>query len=453
MTSMDEEIFDITKNERLSFVTGPRGSSKVRQFENQSGARIRVDSEPSNTMIRIFGNSSQREEAKILIRDTLEKTSFIPTVSYFILSESSFDNNRLKFVEADEESSNGRTRYFVKFIKDDDDEYNEPDELDEVNIEDYLHITPCQFNTFDKLDDCLDILSSKLKSNFRQRSADSLFSEKIILKPRIFFGKVLFFEMDNPKDSFTLRDWYKFNVLSGRGRRGSTGEDNGNRDGKTVNVEFQQDSPQVYEDFKVLQQKFGFKVHHKRPSKDKTKGCVYIYYTPTSTNKKRKLKLRWDEDENKWKVVNHSHSINRLANFDIVSGSKAPDFRFSLKTHYDLSSEGSKVEEIINNIQFSNSFAERDGMWFKSNDFSDTLMQKAVIRQVIEKKSFRNESYHITFATIKHCDINNRISTQKLITLKHHTWAQSVTLNNTEAFMNNVFDTLNYVQDMISTLL
>lgn len=30
---MDEEIFDITKNERLSLVTGPRGSSKVRQFE------------------------------------------------------------------------------------------------------------------------------------------------------------------------------------------------------------------------------------------------------------------------------------------------------------------------------------------------------------------------------------------------------------------------------------
>lgn len=247
-----------------------------------------------------------------MIRDILEKTSFIPTVSYFILSESGFDNNRLKFVEVDEESSNGRTRYFVKFTKDDDDRYNEPDEFDDVNIEDYLHITPCQFNTFDKLDDCLDILSSKLKSNFRQSSADSLFSEQIILKPRIFFGKVLFFEIDNPKDSFTLKEWYKFNVLSGRGRRGSVGEDNGNRDGKTVNVEFQQDSPQVYEDFKVLQQKFGFKVHHKRPSKDKTKGCVYIYYTPTTTNKKRKLKLRWNEDENKWKVVNNSHSINRL---------------------------------------------------------------------------------------------------------------------------------------------
>lgn len=33
MTSMGEEVFDITKNERLSLVTGAKGSSKVRQFE------------------------------------------------------------------------------------------------------------------------------------------------------------------------------------------------------------------------------------------------------------------------------------------------------------------------------------------------------------------------------------------------------------------------------------
>ncbi|GBB90923.1 hypothetical protein RclHR1_01800008 [Rhizophagus clarus] len=452
MTNLSEEFFDITKNERLNLVTGNKGSSKVRQFENQSGARIRVSSEPSNTIIRIFGNSSQREEAKVLIRDILERTSFIPTVSYFILSESGFDNNRLKFVEADEESSNGRTRYCVKFLKNDNNIHDEPDELDDVNIEDYLHITPCQFNTFDKIDDCLDILSSKLKSNLRQNSSDSLFSEQIILKPRIFFGKVLFFEMDNPNDPFTLKDWYKFNVLSGRSRRGSVGENNENRNGKSVNVEFQQDSPQVYDDFKVLQQKFGFKVHHKRASKDNTKGSVYIYYTSSSTNKKRKLKLRWNDDENKWKVVNNSHSINRLANFDIISGSKAPDFRFSLKTHYDLSSEGSKVEDIINSIQFSDSFTERDGMWFKSSDFTDTLMQKAVIRQVIDKKSFRNENYHITFSSIRHCDINDRITVQKLITLKHHTWSQDVTLNNIEGFMNDVVDTLNYVQEMVSTL-
>jgi hypothetical protein len=247
-----------------------------------------------------------------LIRDILEKTSFIPTVSYFVLAESGFDHNKLKFVEVDDELTNGRARYFVKFLKDEDDRYNGSDELDDINIEDYLHITPCQFNTFDKIDDCLDILSSKLKSNFRQNSTDSLFSEQIILKPRIFFGKVLFFELDNPNDPFTIKDWYKFNVLSARGRRGSVGEDNENRNGRTVNVEFQQDSPQVYDDFKVLQLKFGFKVHHKRASKDNRKGSVYIYYTPLTTNKKRKLKLRWNDEENKWKVVNNSHSINRL---------------------------------------------------------------------------------------------------------------------------------------------
>ncbi|RIA81079.1 hypothetical protein C1645_791298 [Glomus cerebriforme] len=447
---MAEESFYISNNERLSLITGVRGSPKIRQFENESGATIRVEYERNAATIKISGNSSQRGEAKVLIKDILEKTSFIPTVSYFVLGESGLNNNKLKFVESDEESPNRRTRYSVKFLNNEDTEIEEVDVIN-YRIEEFLQLNPCQFNTFDKIDDCLDILSTKLNSNARRRSTNSLFSEQVILKPRIFFGKVLFSEIVNPEDPFTLQEWYRFNIISGRGRRESINSDDvgSHRNGKKVNVEFQQDSHQLYDDFKILQQKFGFKVDHKRIDQDK--GSIYIYYTPSS-NKKRKLKLSWNEEENKWKIVNHSHNINRLANIDIVSGSRVPDFRLSLKTHYSLSSEGSKVEEIINKIQLAQDFTERDGMWFKSSDFTDTLMQKAVIRQVIDKKRFRNENYHITFSSIRHCDINNITTTQKLITLKHHTWNQDISLDHVEGFMNNVVDTLHYVQEMMATL-
>jgi hypothetical protein len=155
----------------------------------------------------------------------------------------------------------------------------------------------------------LDRLSLKLQANFKKNSkASSLFSERIILKPRIFFGKVLFSQINNPEDSFSLREWHNFNVLSGRGRRGSVSYDNENYNGINVNVEFQQDSPYIYDGFKVLQRKYGFKWDDKQKN---SKGSVYIYYTP-STNKKRKLKLRWNEEENKWKIVSHSHGLNRL---------------------------------------------------------------------------------------------------------------------------------------------
>lgn len=74
---------------------------------------------------------------------------------------------------------------------------------------------------------------------------------------------------------------------------------------------------------------------------------------------------------------------------DIISGTKAPDFRFSLKTHYVLPPEGSNVEETINRIQIAQNFVKRDGMYFRSKDFEGTSIKKAVVRQIIGKKRFR----------------------------------------------------------------
>ncbi|RIA86823.1 hypothetical protein C1645_828700 [Glomus cerebriforme] len=462
MLNIIEESYDISKSQRLSHIIGDKGNLKIKQFENQTGAKILVSEQTTSniTILKISGSPSQLREAKILIRDFLEKTSFIPTVYYHVLAKSGLNNDRkLKFVKFNDETveindnygdddddlingSNDRTYYFVEFIQQD----NEFEEIDDTNnkSEDFLNlITPCHFNTIDKIDECLERLSLKIQTTFKMSSA---FPEKITLKPKIFFGKVLFFDVINPKDSFIIQEWYRFNILANYESVKDCSCDNREiYNNKDINIKFQQDSPQIYDNLKLLEQKFGFK-----PIQGENKGSININYVPIE-HKLRRLKLIWSENENKWKIVQNFHGLNRLANIDIISGSKVPDFRLSLKTHYDLSAEGSKVEEIINDIQFAQDFVEKDGMWFRSTDFVGTIIKRPVVRQVIEKKQFKNENFILTFKTIKE-DKYNVITTEKLITLEHHTWNQVKSLDNIEEFMKSVDYTFQYIQKMLNAL-
>ncbi|RIA80983.1 hypothetical protein C1645_881860 [Glomus cerebriforme] len=463
MTNIIEEIFDISKCQRFSHFD----SSKIKQFKKESGAYINVIREKTITTLLISGNSSQLRDAKILIRDFLEKTSFIPTLSYFILAESDYsNNNKLKFVKFDdgteevvklddgdneyyndeETNDSRRTRYYIEFLQQNN---NNLDEVDDNRPEDFLNlITPCQFNTFDKLDQCLERLSLKIKTIFAKSPA---FPSRLILKPKIFFGKLLFFDLIDSEDHFVIQEWYRFDVLTIRGRRETvddcTCDGSEIYHGKTVNNEFHQDSPQILDKLNILQQKFGFELDNKQC---KSKGSININYVPSVT-KKRKLKLGWNEKENKWKIINNSHALNRLANIDIVSGSKTPDFRLSLKTRCDVPSEGSKVEEVINDIQNSPTFTERDGMSFRSKDFVNTMLKNAVIRQVIEKERYRNKNYNIVFKKVKQ-DGYGSLTTQKLITLQHHTWNQEIGLENVDRFMDSIIETFRFIREMMNVL-
>ncbi|RIA80981.1 hypothetical protein C1645_881859 [Glomus cerebriforme] len=460
MTNIIEEIFDISKCQRLSYFD----NSKINQFKKESGASIDVIREKTIITLLISGNSSQLRDAKILIRDFLEKTSFIPTLSYFILAESGYNNdNKLKFVkfnggtekivklddyddDDDETNDSRRTRYYVEFLQ----QYNNNiDEVDDDGLEDYLNlITPCKFNTFDKIDQCLERLSLKIKTTF----AKSLtFPSRIILKPKIFFGKLLFFDLTNPEDHFSIQEWYRFYVLTIRGRHESVDDCNCDESevyhSKCVNNEFKQDSPQILDKFNTLQQKFGFKLDNKQC---KTKGSINIYYVPYGMSKK-KLKISWNEKERKWKIINNSHALNRLANIDIVSGSKAPDFRLSLKTRSDVPSEGSEVEGVINKIQISPTITERDGMSFRSKDFAGTMLKNAVVRQVIEKKRYRNKNFNIVFKKVKQ-DGYGSLTTQNLITLQHHSWNQEIGLENVDRFMISIIETFHFIREMMNVL-
>jgi hypothetical protein len=302
-------------------------------FRTQTEARIIVNTGQTTTLT-ISGNSSQFIKAKVLIRDFLEKTSFIPTLCYFILAKPVSNNKKLKFVKFNEKTveingdggddgndgddgydddndsldgSDIKTRYFIEFNEDDDDC---DDENDANKPEEFLNlITPCQFNTFNKIYDCLERLFLKIETTIKRSLA---FPDQIIFKPKMFFGKLLFFDFINPDDPFVLQEWYRFNVLSKRARSESVDDcscDDGELySSRTVNNEFQQGSSQIEEKFKILQQKFGFKLDSEQGN---NKEKVNITYVPAPT-KKRKITLRWSELENKWKVAINAHGLNRL---------------------------------------------------------------------------------------------------------------------------------------------
>ncbi|GBB89758.1 hypothetical protein RclHR1_16550005 [Rhizophagus clarus] len=455
--------FDITRCQRLSQLN----EKIIKQYEKQTGASIIVNT-GQNTTLTISGDSSQFMKAKVLIRDFLEKTSFIPALSYFILVEPVSNNIKLKFTKFNEKTveihddggdyandddddddddidsldgSDIKTRYFIEFNETEDDH-------DADNPEEFLNlITPCQFNTLNKIDDCLERLFLKIKTTIKRSLT---FPDKIVFKPKIFFGKLLFFNLINPEDPFVLQEWYRFNVLSKRGRSESIDDcscdDGGLYDSKIVNNEFQQGSTLVENNFEKLRQKFEFKLVDEQ---GKNKEKVNITYVPTA-NKKRKITLRWNERENKWKVAINAHGSNRLANIDVVSGSKAPDFRFSLKSFYDLPSEGTEIEKTINEVQ-SRIPDERDNMWFKSKDFKGTIINRAVIRQVIKKKCYKNENYSITFSTVKQ-EEKGKFFIQDSITLKHRFWDQEISLDNVEEFIMSIMETFLYAREMISVL-
>ncbi|GBB89756.1 hypothetical protein RclHR1_16550003 [Rhizophagus clarus] len=459
MSIINEESFDITKCRRLS-----QFSEKIiRQYETSTGASINVTTEQNATKLTISGNSSQFRKAKVLIRDSLESSSFIPTVYYYILAGSVSNNDKLRFVKFDEEiidinddggggddddddsleDSGRETRYFVEFLQ----KNNETDGDDDA--ENFLDlITPCHFNISSKIDDCLERLCLKVKTTIKRSFA---FPDKIIFKPELYFGKVLYFDIINPGDTFVLQEWYRFNILSKHG--GSESIDDYSFNGelynnRTVNTEFLQGSTQIEENFRILQQKFGFKLESDQFFHEQNKGKISIFYT-TEFKRRRKIKLHWSELENKWKIIINAHGLNRLANIDIISGSKEPDFRLSLKTFYDLPPEGSEIEEAINKVQ-SRTFSKKNNMWFESEDFNDTLIKKAVVRQVIEKKRYKNEKFSITISKVKQ-DKEGKITIQNFIILKHLFWKQNICLDNVDEFMKSVTETFHYAQELMNT--
>jgi hypothetical protein len=74
---------------------------------------------------------------------------------------------------------------------------------------------------------------------------------------------------------------------------------------------------------------------------------------------------------------------NVLIQHHLFSRTKTSDFRFSLKTHYNLPLEGSNIDEAIDGIPFAQNFAER-GMYFLDQKILPVLQ----LRKLSNRKGY-----------------------------------------------------------------
>ena len=77
---------------------------------------------------------------------------------------------------------------------------------------------------------------------------------------------------------------------------------------------------------------------------------------------------------------------------EIISGTKAPDCRLSLRAGYNRPITR-EVQKIINEIQSKKPFNLKDGMWFRVKDF-DGKFEHVEIRQTITKDDSRKYLYY-----------------------------------------------------------
>nr|CAG8484658.1 14339_t:CDS:2 [Entrophospora candida] len=394
--------------DKVGFLIGTKGSN-IKRLSNDSKAKIRVETIGTKARIIIKGTQEQCNNARELIRQTMEKSLLPPHLGFTILEIGDITNlsdAKFEFVEFKGHDCNvhslDKTKYYVKKIEpvDKKEEKSNVDEVDDlINLFDkkLKVVKPrdnkCGFMTSDKLDDCLNEISEKLTK------IDPINPVGKEIRLTIFFGKELFVNVG--KKIFDMNDWSNFE----RGRNG-------------IGTSFQHHSPNIQKNLKLLQDSFGFK----RSSRDKNnqdddKNSITIYYV--INDKKRKLKLHWDEDADLWKITSAAKDINRFAILDIISGSSIPDLRFLLKTQYELLIH-ENVSKIINDLQ-SKPLVKKDGMWFRQSDFAGKEINCTGIRQTLHKKRYVNNKYQITFlSTIQ--DTDNKIFIEESINLKNITW-------------------------------
>ncbi|CAJ0758240.1 15709_t:CDS:10 [Entrophospora sp. SA101] len=371
--------------DKVGFLIGTKGSN-IKRLSNDSKAKIRVETIGTKARIIIKGTQEQCNNARELIRQTMEKSLLPPHLGFTILEIGDITNlsdAKFEFVEFKGHDCNvhslDKTKYYVNKIepvdkKEEKSNVDDVDDLIDLFDKKLKVVKPrdnkCGFMTSDKLDDCLNEISEKLTK------IDPINPVGKEIRLTIFFGKELFVNVG--KKIFDMNDWSNYE----RGRNG-------------IGTSFQHHSPNVQKNLKLLQDSFGFK----RSSRDKNN--------------------QDDDKHNLWKITSAAKDINRFAILDIISGSSIPDLRFLLKTQYELLIH-ENVSKIINDLQ-SKPLVKKDGMWFRQSDFAGKEINCTGIRQTLHKKRYVNNKYQITFlSTIQ--DTDHKIFTEESINLKNITW-------------------------------
>ncbi|CAG8654170.1 15349_t:CDS:2, partial [Racocetra fulgida] len=364
------------------------------EFE-ESGAKIFfIQSDKGRHMAKIQGTPSQREQAKSLIQKSLERLTVLPTIGYVLLEIDDLADVKeanYRFIEFTEDEfddhSQSSKKYYVERIQETEKVPKVIDVMDDLaNQLRHGLLLPSlktgDFTTSDKLDECLEVISSKLSD------VDPTYPEGKEIRLNVFFGRQLFTRINKIKDqNFDVHDWCGFE-----------------RNNKfRLSTSFQHDAPQIIEKMSIIQKNFGLQV--KPETIIGNKGSITVYYT--HNEKKRKFKLHWNPDKELWELTKAVKDIRRHG-------------RFLLKTQCNHHID-SKLKKIIQDLQPVKCLDSEDGMWFHENDFAKFNIDCVGVRQTVRKLRYSNGEFQVTRATICQ-EVKGKFSKEEFISVKSLAW-------------------------------
>ncbi|CAG8690146.1 6179_t:CDS:2 [Cetraspora pellucida] len=392
---------------------------------------------------KVQGTSLQRGQAKSLIQESLERLTVIPTIGYVLLEIDDLTDVKeanYRFIEFKEDDCNEHSRslkkYYVERIQETEKVPKVTDVMDDLaNQLRHGLLLPSlktgDFTTSDKLDECLEVISSKLSD------VDPTYPEGKEIRLNVFFGRQLFTRINKIKDqNFDIHDWCGFE-----------------RNNKfRLSTSFQHDAPQIIEKMSIIQKKF--RLQSKPETIIGNKGSITVYYT--HNEKKRKFKLHWNPDKGLWELTKAVKDIRRHAIMDFVSGSRRPDLRFLLKTQCDHHID-SKLEKIIQDLQPVKYLDSEDGMLFREKDFSK-FIDCVGVRQTVRKLRYSNGEFQVTHATICQ-EVKGKFSKEEFISVKSLSWRKVENIDKSpmrhfdeEEIISTIRDTIEFARQITKVI-
>ncbi|CAG8579486.1 24143_t:CDS:2 [Dentiscutata erythropus] len=432
--------------------------------EEATGARIKIDRDGKEAIIT--GTYGQCETAQSRMKHYLEeesvkpRPSVYPDVGYTIVdSQSPSKNSRIRFIQYMERDSNshshGRNLYYIHlsnesphsdFMKDWDiltPEVESPHQVmknleefmpspfidmgdhglwlddygsysanrsrsssnssksfstvgretceDDNDITALLPVPTRQrpFTVTSLLPYCLKQISDRVSEMFPIREAG------LEIHTTIYLGQELFFNIPLEPSSLDIKEW------CGLKRIGH----------KAVKTSFQHHAPSI-DGRRILEANMGFK--EASPTHQNERCSIDVYF---NDGEEKKMKLIYDQISHEWTIKKVVKNLRRIVLVDLLSGSEAPDIRFTLKTQTRIPIDPD-LKRLVKDVQDPN--RNESFMALRPTDFAGTWIHVTRVEQAISKTN--NANYRISVVPTKQDADAERVTYGNNITLKHVDW-------------------------------
>ncbi|CAG8740494.1 21580_t:CDS:2, partial [Cetraspora pellucida] len=238
---------------------------------------------------------------------------------------------------------------------------------------------------------CLKQISDRVSEMFPIRET------ALEIHTTIYIGQELFFNIPLEPSSLDIKEW------CGLKRIGH----------KAVKTSFQHHAPSI-DGQSILEANMGFKEDSSTRQNEKCSIDVYF-----NDGEEKKMKLTYDQISHEWTIKKVVKNLRRIVLVDLLSGSEAPDIRFTLKTQIRIPIDPN-LKRLIKDVQDPN--RNESFMALRPSDFAGTWIHVTRVEQAISKTKFFNENYRISVIPTKQDADAERVTYGNNITLKHVDW-------------------------------